>query len=155
MRTTIPLLFLAVAVATTACEDDPVDSGRVAEPCTDGERQVVFKLDGASDVIRCVQLDTLLASSSPACTVVVWTAPRNQRQDEGFRYEASAGDPGQPCGTGAFFAVMQNSSGGYTYFDGLVRRDFDSGSGPFAAGVYEVLNGQQTLVGIGQFEFWE
>jgi hypothetical protein len=112
-------------------------------------------MDGAVDVVRCVELDTLVASSSETCSVAVWTAPHNQRHDERIRYEVDATDTTSPCGTAFFFAVVQNAVGGYTYFDGVMRRSFDSGSGPLATGVYEVLNGQQHIVGIGHFEFWE
>ena len=155
MRKSAPALLLALAVAAAACAEDPVDSSRVDTSCPAGQRRVYFQLDGAAVMTRCVELDTLVAAPSPTCTVAVWTSPQNRRHDESFRYEASAADTDTPCGTAYFFAVMQNSSGGYTYFDGVVRRSFDAGSGPFATGAYEVLNGQQTLVGIGHFEFWE
>lgn len=155
MRGLIAAMALLTAVALAACEDDPAASAFAEVTCPPGQRRVVFRLDGAADVVRCVEPDTLLASPTPACTLVSWTAPANGRHDEGFRYEASAADTASPCGTAFFFAVTQNSVGGYTYYDGLVQRAFDGGGGPFATGVYEVLNGQQTLVAIGHFEFWE
>ncbi|MDH4037123.1 MAG: hypothetical protein OEV86_06485 [Candidatus Krumholzibacteria bacterium] len=146
---------VAGLLMASGCESDPVDGAAPLSRCDDGLRRVIFRLDTGADVVRCVEIDTALASSSPDCTVMVWTAPANRRHDEGLRYEVSALDSTTPCGSEFFFAVVQNSAGGYTYFDGQVRRGFDTGSGPFATGVYEVINYQQTLVGIGHFEFWE
>jgi hypothetical protein len=149
-------VFVAGVALAPACEGDPMqESAPTLADCPPGQRRVVFRLDGGLDVTRCVQFDTLVASPSPSCAVVVWTAPHNRRHDEGFRFEANAADSAEPCGRAYFFAVVQNSVGGYTYFDGLVRRNFDDGDGPFATGVYEIINYQQTLVGIGNFEFWE
>lgn len=156
MRRAIAILFLATAALAPACEtEDPVGSGAAPTPCAPGARRVVFRLDGSTDVVRCVEIDTLLAANSPSCTLMVWSTPNNKRHDEGIRYEVSAADTTSPCGTAFFFAVVRNSAGGYTYFDGKVRRGFGAGSGPFATGVYEIINYQQALVGIGYFEFWE
>lgn len=155
MRIGNTVLVMGVMLAL-GCEADRVqEPPSTAGDCPAGQRRVTFQLDGGGQVTRCVQLDTLVAATTPACTTVVWTAPRNQRHDEGFRFEASASDGASPCGNGHFFGVVQNSVGGYTYFDGITRRGFDAGSGPFATGVYEIINYQQTLVGIGYFEFWE
>jgi hypothetical protein len=156
MRRTIAMLLLAAAMAVPACDrDDPVSTASIQKPCAPGQRRVLFRLDNRTDISRCVQVDTLLAATSPSCTLMVWIAPNNHRYDEWLRYEVSATDTTAPCGTAYFFAVVQNSAGGYTYFDGQVRRSFGTGAGPFATGVYEISNYQQTLVGIGYFEFWE
>ena len=149
------LVFLTAVLALAACDDDPVQQNATLPDCPAGQRRVVFRLDGGLDVTRCAEFDTLIASDSLSCTVAVWSAPANRRHDEGFRFEVSAADTTSPCGRAYFFGVTQNSVGGYTFFDGLVRRPFDSGIGPFATGTYEIINYQQTLVGIGHFEFWE
>ncbi len=156
MRIRRVLLIMVVIMAAAGCgDDDPVDTGIVPPACSAGQRRVLFRMLGAADVARCVEFDTLVAGTAPECSVVVWTAPANGRHDEGFRYEGTAGATNTACGTGYFFGVTQNSVGGYTFFDGIVRRPFDSGPGPFATGTYEVINYQQTLVDIGHFEFWE
>jgi len=148
-------ILLMMLLVPTACDRETTGAVAPGSDCPAGERRVTFRLDGGADITRCVEFDTLLAASGPDCAVAVWTAPRNQRHDEFFRFEADATDSTSACGGRFFFGVTQNSSGGYTYFDGLVTRDFGSGGGPFATGTYEVINYQQQLIAIGHFEFWE
>lgn len=148
------LLLMTLCLAT-ACNRETTSAIAPESDCPGGERRVTYRLDGGTEISRCVEFDTLLASAGPDCAVAVWTAPDSQHHAEFFRFETDAGDSTSVCGGRFFFGITQNSAGGYTYFDGLVARSFGSGSGPFATGTYEAINYEQRLVAIGHFEFWE
>ena len=148
-------ILLAGALLTLACDHETAPTVAPVSDCPVGERRVTFRLDGGEEVTRCVVFDTLIAGGTPQCALAIWTAPRNQRHDEGFRFETDPSDSTSSCNGNFFFGVTQNSAGGYTYFDGIVLRPFGSGAGPFATGTYQVINYQQVMVRIGHFEFWE
>jgi len=137
----------------SACEEDEVIPKVPESTCATGQREVVFVLDGSSPLIQCAVFDTLRAVE-PGCTLVVYTIVDGNPSDTFFRYEGLAGDTGAPCGGKYFFAVAKHEQGHY-FFDGLTRRRFDAGTGPFASGSFEVLDDQTTLIDAGTFDFFE
>lgn len=144
----------AACLFTAACSDDPQAPVDAESPCVDGERNVVFVLDGRDIVSKCAVLDTVTASGAPGCTLVVFDVVEERLGDGFFQYEGGSEDLGDPCGSRAFFGIARHPQGRY-YFDGLTRRPFGSGTGPFAAGSFEVITDASQLIDAGTFEFWE